>query len=180
MSVEQASIESVPDDALVPLESVGDAAPAEGDARPYGRRRLPPDPLYHVVILSICTAIIALALLMSVRQERQVLIPVLGVPLPELCMMKRWTGSGCPGCGMTRCFISLAHGDLPAALHYNPAGPLLFAILAFQIPFRVTQLVRLRWGLPELRMGLWPQVLFGILGVVMVGQWVLKFFGIGF
>jgi hypothetical protein len=121
-----------------------------------------------------------LATLLTIREERQVLIPILNVPLPELCMTKRWTGHGCPGCGMTRCFISLGHGDWRAALHYNPAGPILFAMMAFQIPFRMVQLVRIRRGLPELRMGRFPQVLFGILGVLMFGQWVLRFFGFSF
>ena len=81
---------------------------------------------------------------------------------------------------MTRCFISLAHGDLRAAWRYNPAGPLLFAMLAFQIPFRLVQLFRIRRGLPELRMGWWPQALFALLGVLMVGQWLLRLVGVTF
>ncbi len=181
ISVESAQpVETVAGDALVPLESVPGESSAAVEGPPRRKRPLPPDPMYHLVILAICAGIMVLAVLLSVREQTQVLIPLLGVPLPELCMMKRWTGSGCPGCGMTRCFISLAHGDVRAALHYNPAGLLLFAILAFQIPFRAAQLWRLRSGMPELRMGLWPQVLFGVLGVVMMGQWVLRHFGIGF
>lgn len=173
------SLESVPDDSLVPIDRANDAPPAAAEPYP-GRRRLPPDPLYHLTILGMCTAVMVLAFLLSVRNERQVLLPVLKVPLPELCMMKQWTGRGCPGCGMTRCFISLAHGDVRAALRYNPAGPLLFAMMAFQIPFRLMQIVRIRRGLPEIRMGVFPQVLFGVLGVLMIGQWVLRAFGITF
>ena len=175
------SVESLPEDALVPLEPVGELAPDPVSPDPYAdRRRLPPDPLYHVVVLAICTGVIVLAFLMSVQEQTQVLVPVLGVPLPDLCMMRRWTGLGCPGCGMTRCFISLAHGDVRGALHYNPAGLLLFAMMAFQIPYRLVQLVRLRRGLPELRVGALGQILFGILGVLMVGQWLLRFAGISF
>ena len=179
MNRDSAQIEAVADDALVPLESADERLPAEEQAPP-AYRRLPPDPLYHAVVLAICTGIIGLAFLLTVRQQTQVLVPILGTPLPELCMMKRMSGWGCPGCGMTRCFISLAHGDVRAALHYNPAGLLLFAVMAFQIPYRLTQLVRLRLGLSELRMGFWPQVLFAILGVVMVGQWALRHLGVGF
>ena len=167
------------DDALVPIDRAEDVAPAAPD--PYARRRpLPPDPLYHFTILGMCTAVMVLAVLLSVRNERQVLLPILKVPLPELCMMKQWTGQGCPGCGMTRCFISLAHGDLRAALRYNPAGPLLFAAMAFQIPFRLAQIIRIRRGLPELRTGFSSHMLFGILGVLMVGQWLLRAIGISF
>jgi hypothetical protein len=173
------ALESVAEDALVPLDSADEAAPAASEAYP-GRWRLPADPLYHFTVLGICTAVMVLAFLLSVRNERQVLLPVLRVPLPELCMMKQYTGQGCPGCGMTRCFISLAHGDWRAALHYNPAGPLLFAMMAFQIPFRLVQIVRIRRGWPEIRMGMFPQFLFGVLGVLMVGQWLLRAFGISF
>ena len=150
------------------------------DASPQARFIPRPDPLYHTVIVVICAAVLILAPLLSVREERQVLVPILGLPLPELCLAKRLTGLGCPGCGMTRCFISLAHGDLRAAWRYNPAGPLLFAILAFQIPFRLMQLARIRRGLPELRMGWWPQALIGALGVLMIGQWLLRLVGIAF
>ncbi len=139
-----------------------------------------PDPLYHTVILVLCAGVMILSLLLSVREERQVLVPLLGAPLPELCMTKRWTGLGCPGCGMTRSFISLAHGDWRMALRYNPAGPLLFAIMAIQVPFRGVQLARIRRGRPELRFGWLTQILFGVLGVLMVGQWVMRQIGVGF
>lgn len=179
MNGENAELEAVADDALVPLESAGERL-TDQEQTTAAYPRLPPDPLYHAVVLAICTGIIGLAFVLSVRGQAQVLVPVLGTPLPELCMMKRMSGWGCPGCGMTRCFISLAHGDVRAALHYNPAGLLLFAVMAFQIPYRLTQLVRLRLGRSELRIGFWPQVLFAILGIVMVGQWALRHFGIGF
>src|SRR5439155_16652693 len=98
---------------------------------------------------AISSGVLAAALLLSVRNRTQVLLPLVELPLPELCMLRRMTGLPCPGCGMTRCFISLAHGDLPAAWSYNPAGLLLFAILVFQIPFRTVQLWRIRRGRPE-------------------------------
>lgn len=173
MSGELATVETAAEGTLVPLEAV---APEESGRR---KRRLRPDPMYHAVVLGMCTAVITLAFLMSVRAQTQVLIPYLGIPLPDLCLAKRWSGS-CPGCGMTRCFISLAHGDWRAALHYNVAGPLLFAMMAFQIPYRTVQLVRIRRGLPEIYLGVFPQVLFGILGMLMIGQWLLRFAGIGF
>jgi Protein of unknown function (DUF2752) len=165
----------------VELAAPEDPAKVAADVGAPQARFVPrPDPLYHTVILVICTAVLVLSLLLGIREERQVLVPFFGAPLPELCMFKRMTGMGCPGCGMTRCFISLAHGDLRAAWRYNPAGPLLFAMLAFQIPFRLVQLIRIRRGWPELRMGWWPQALFALLGVLMVGQWLLRLVGVTF
>jgi hypothetical protein len=147
------------------------------DASPPQAR---PDPMYHAAILALACGVLVLAVVLSVRNSTEVLLPVFGVPLPELCMSKRYLGFDCPGCGLTRCFISLARGDLAAAWQYNPAGLWLFGMLAAQIPFRSLQLLRIRRGLPELTTGSLAQWLFGILGVLLVGQWLLRLVGIPF
>jgi hypothetical protein len=170
------------------VEVAHDAAPAEiepasagsEDAAPAALPALRPDPLFHRTLLLLCLGVVSLSVVLSVRDRRQVLLPVVGSPLPELCMMKRYTGYGCPGCGMTRCFISLGHGDLAAAWSYNPAGLWFYAIVLFQIPYRTIQLWRIRRGLPELRVGLLAQVSLAILAILMVGQWVLKVAGVQF
>jgi hypothetical protein len=173
-------------DPLVEIEEVADglieepAAPTQPPQPSPGHPRLPPDALFHRTLLLLCLGIVVLSVVLSVRDRRQVLLPVLGSPLPELCLMKRYTGHGCPGCGMTRCFISLGHGDLAAAWSYNPAGLWFYAIVLFQIPYRAVQLWRIRRGLPELRTGRLAQVSLGILAALMVGQWVLKICGVQF
>ena len=43
---------------------------------------------------------------------------------PVLCPFRRITGVWCPGCGMTRAFGWLAHGDLHQALRYHPLAPI--------------------------------------------------------
>src|SRR5439155_17330752 len=96
--------------------------------------------------------------LLAIRDQTDVLLPLIDLPLPELCTLRRLTGLACPGCGLTRCFISLAHADLAAAWSYNPAGLLLFPMVAFQIPFRGLQLWRLRRGQAEISLGSGAQV----------------------
>lgn len=137
-----------------------------------------PDPQFHWTMLALSVTIVVLSVVLSVRDQTQVTLPVIGSPLPELCMSKRWFNAGCPGCGMTRCFISLGHGDLAAAWSYNPAGLWFFAIVLFQIPYRIAQLVRIRRGLPELRTGWLAQFALGLLAVLMIGQWLLKVAGV--
>jgi hypothetical protein len=44
---------------------------------------------------------------------------------PVLCPFRRITGVWCPGCGMTRAFGWLAHGDLHQSLRYHPLALLL-------------------------------------------------------
>ncbi len=40
------------------------------------------------------------------------------------------TGLPCPGCGLTRSFVSLGHGHFWEALHWHPLGPALFFLSA--------------------------------------------------
>ena len=49
------------------------------------------------------------------------------------CPLYRITGFSCPGCGLTRGFHALFHGDILGALHYNaliPAYVFLFSYIA--------------------------------------------------
>jgi hypothetical protein len=139
-----------------------------------------PDPLFHTVILGLCIGVLLLSAILSVRGSTQVVLPLFNLPLPELCMLKRYTGLSCPGCGLTRCFIAIAHGDLTAALAYNPAGVILFVMVAIQIPLRSRQIWRIRHGLPELTTGIWGQTALLVFVVALLGQWTMRLFGITF
>jgi hypothetical protein len=134
-------------------------------------RRRRPDAAIHWIFLAMATLVLALSCALRAPGGEVVMIPVLNRPLPGVCTFKRITGVGCPGCGLTRSFISLAHGDLGAAWRYNPAGVLLFAATAFQIPFRLYQIGRLRRGLPDLRWRALDWCLWLILAA-LAAQWV--------
>jgi hypothetical protein len=41
---------------------------------------------------------------------------------PVVCPFRLVTGLPCPGCGLTRAWVYIAHGDFGAALHANPFG----------------------------------------------------------
>ncbi len=141
-------------------------------------RNHPPDRLYHVILLALSVTVLLLASLLSIRDRSQVIVPLLQLPLPELCTMRRLFGIDCPGCGLTRCFISLAHGDIAAAWSYNPAGLWLFLMIAFQIPFRSYQLWRLGRGQRELVVPWVLQVALAILAIALLTQWTLRLAGI--
>lgn len=49
------------------------------------------------------------------------------LPGVVLCPFRALTGLPCPGCGMTRAFCSLGHGDLTGAFGYNALAPFVFA-----------------------------------------------------
>ncbi len=44
-----------------------------------------------------------------------------------ICIFRRVTDIPCGGCGLTRAFVQLAHGELRSALALNPTAPLVFA-----------------------------------------------------
>ena len=47
-------------------------------------------------------------------------------PTFNLCPLFALTGVPCPGCGMTRAFCALAHGEFLRAVHFNALSPALF------------------------------------------------------
>jgi hypothetical protein len=65
-----------------------------------------------------------------------------GVEIPVMCTWRRLIGVGCPGCGLTRSFAFMAHGHVADALAMNKLGPLLFVLVAVQVPYRLIRVVR--------------------------------------
>ncbi len=50
--------------------------------------------------------------------------------LPSFCPFYILTGLPCPGCGLTRAFVCLGHGQWRESLHWHPLGWLVFLLLA--------------------------------------------------
>ena len=53
-------------------------------------------------------------------------------------------GIDCPGCGMTRAFISISHGKFARAWHLNHASIVVYFFVAVQIPWHAIQIWKLR------------------------------------
>jgi len=135
-----------------------------------------PDTALHWSILLAAMGVLLLAAILQVRGPETVVIPVVDIPLPGSCTYKKFVGMDCPGCGLTRCFISLAHGRPLAAWFFNPAGILFFAIVAGQLPFRGIQIWRIRRGMTELRLRRLGNFLLGFLVVALFSQWIVRSF----
>lgn len=133
--------------------------------------------LFHSIWLVLPALAIGLSLVLTIRDAREVLVPVINQPLPELCSFRRMTGLDCAGCGLTRSFISIGHGRLADAWQYHPAGLLLYAIAAFQVPWRGVQLWRLSRGKGELRLGSSANGVYYVLAILLLGVWIFRLWG---
>ncbi|WP_137294576.1 DUF2752 domain-containing protein [Nocardioides dongxiaopingii] len=86
-----------------------------------------------------------------------------------ICPFRRVTGLPCPGCGLTRSWVDLAHGDLAGAWAMNPFGIVLVAALAVLVVLVVR--ARLRGDAPP-RLDAWlrrPAVLVVLAGWLVFG-----------
>jgi len=136
----------------------------------------PQDWVYQAVFLIASLAVIALALVLEVRDQR-VVLPFSGFPLPESCWFKRLTGLGCPGCGLTRSVICLVHGNFPGAWDFNPGGYLFVLVIAAQLPYRIAQIWRIRRGFAPWCLTNATLVVACLASVALLVQWIVRWWG---
>ena len=137
------------------------------------RARPSSDASHHVVLLILPIVVVGMSLLLNVQGERRVVIPYVNVPLPALCTWQRLTDRPCPGCGLTRCFISMAHGDVAGAWQFHPLGVFLFGLLLVQVPYRGVQLWRLNHGRDQFRLGTVTWLVWGAI-LALFAQWLAR------
>ncbi len=87
---------------------------------------------------------------------------------PGTCVFRHLTGLPCPGCGLTRSFVMLAHGDVSAGFGYNLMGPVLFTVLAVSVAVAVWVLVSGRSGV----LSRWSSVVFSKPALAVLAVWI--------
>jgi hypothetical protein len=97
----------------------------------------------HLWILCFCAAIVLGSFVLDSAPDGSVCFRVpltrVVVSLPPVCMSSRLLGISCPGCGLTRSFVAVAHGQLALAVRMNPVGPILFFLACLQLPYRLIE-----------------------------------------
>lgn len=98
---------------------------------------------YHQTVLVIATTIVALSVLLDVRSDQRVAFRFLPqFPLPETCASRVLLGIDCPGCGLTRSLVHLAHGRIAESYAMHHVGWLIAAAVLCQLPYRLLALRR--------------------------------------
>ncbi len=127
---------------------------------------------HHIELLAGTLVVIALAAVCTVGADGGV--RVLGCPglkLPPLCGSRVFFGVDCPGCGLTRSFVLLAHGRWAEAIAAHRIGWLLALGLLAQVPYRLAALFSRR----AFPLGIWTPRIFGwLLIVALVGNWLMQ------
>ncbi len=97
----------------------------------------------EALLLAVSLAVIVASMLLSASSEA---VSAGGFSIPPLCLFKNVTGWDCFGCGLTRSFVYMGHGEIVAAFERHMLGPPLYLAVLLQIPWRVRALLRLRSG----------------------------------
>jgi hypothetical protein len=128
----------------------------------------------HWQMLAVALAVIVLAFACEVRSDQRVEFRLLpGVPLPEACFSKRLFRVDCPGCGLTRSIVHLAHGRYAASFARHHVGWIFAFLIVAQIPYR---LLAIRRG--RAPMGPGATRAFAItLIALLVGDWLFRMVG---
>ncbi|MFO1091819.1 MAG: DUF2752 domain-containing protein [Planctomycetaceae bacterium] len=127
---------------------------------------------YHRLVLGLAVCVLVAAFLLQVRPDQRVAVRFVPQwPLPEVCQSKVLLGIDCPGCGLTRSFVHLAHGNLAASLAVHPLGWLVALFVAAQIPYRAWAL-RSPTGAPL--GGRLPWIATAALVVLLFAAWLAR------
>lgn len=127
----------------------------------------------HVIFLAMSVTIVLLSFVMKFDGGDMVSLPGFQSPMPETCSSKAYFGLSCPGCGLTRSFISISRGQFGKAWQLNPASFFVYVFVAIQIPWQCFQIWRLRQGKPIIESS-WVYLPLMVCTFALAFQWVIK------
>ncbi len=125
----------------------------------------------------MAAAVLLMSFLMRSEGAKSVFLPGFQNAMPETCSSKRVFGIDCPGCGLTRSFISISHGNLARAWELNRASIVVYLFVAIQIPWHALQIWRLRRsGRPIDLPGIYFVPILVV--VILMLNWILRMTGV--
>ena len=123
------------------------------------------------LLVLVCSA------LLSVKAT-SVILPWLNAEVPETCMMRARFGIDCPGCGLTRSFIHIAHLRPSEAAHLNWVSFVVFGYVLVQLPLSIAH-----WRMPDSqranhaiykRLIWWNERFLIVIALLLVARWTWR------
>jgi hypothetical protein len=130
--------------------------------------------VHHTIILLACVAILIGSVLLDLNENELYLF---GFKLPLRCFLYDTFGIKCSLCGLTRSLCAMAHGSFFTSLRLHLLGPVIFAFICAQIPYRIWAL-KARPGKPNkkiIKIGLGTGVL---IIVALLVNWLVYLGGL--
>ena len=151
----------------IPLEDFATDEADEARARRWRHQR-------HRQMLWISCVVVGLSFLLQVRPGGLVAFRAFeSYPLPQSCLSRSLFGIDCPGCGLTRSFVYLAHGQWSESMAIHRLGWLMAVSVLLQLPYRILGM-RHPEGLP---LGRRIPVWYGrMLIFLLIANWVVLLF----
>jgi hypothetical protein len=93
----------------------------------------------------------------------------------SLCIFKHLFGMPCGGCGMTRAFFFLGHGNIAQAIMLNPCSPVVFVIaIMFWINCMVSFITKKTFRIHLTLQG--RILIYAVSAIIMVMTWCYNLF----
>jgi len=123
----------------------------------------------HLTLLALCVGILVVARLSSVQGGQDVSIG--GMRLPSLCSMRNVAGIDCAGCGLTRSFVMIMHGQWARSFGFHHLGIPIFLFVLTQLLYRLFML-RKQARAPAMLSRLADYALIGLIALCLI-DWVI-------
>ena len=101
-----------------------------------------PELIFRILVLTAASIAILMSFVLTVGPDERVYFPFVEQSLPETCSSRILFGIDCPGCGMSRAFISISNRRIKKALKFNSASLIVYLFVVAQIPWHVFQIYR--------------------------------------
>ena len=101
---------------------------------------------FDVQVLFVCSFVVGTSILLTPDAST---LALGGFNLPPLCAYRFLFGFECFGCGLTRSFTYMGHLDFVEAWEMHKLGPLLWTIVALQVPYRGFRVFRKTYMNPK-------------------------------
>ncbi len=103
---------------------------------------VPQDRTSHITWLAVFLVLLLVPILIAFDPAPGSCLTLFGLSLPPACPSQRYLDLECPGCGLTRSFVAMAHGEWGWSFAYHRLGILLYVFFALRVPVHAWLLAR--------------------------------------